>query len=250
VEKSAYADAPFLSDENDPRRKKVEEYLKNENRSALALYKALFSLYGREFLEWEPETLWLTLEKDGVSLEIEARNKIQAARTLKTTPASLWDNSVFQHLTQALNDIPFDPDALQECDPAHMAWTVIESQEILSAGEGADDDDFKESPEYDEDVQAYVAVCIQRDGMVCLPDPLLFAQDALDNISPEGAKKLAVEVRRIWDQVKDFVNLHDVEFAETPEQVQLAKLAACRLYTNRREEDMRRDVGQLLDVFI
>ena len=249
MEKSAFPEVVHLP-EGDPRRESVCEFLQNaENRSALSIYKAVYALYGSNFLTWEPETLWLTLEKDGAPLDVPERNKVQAARALKTVPASLWDNLVFQHVTQSLNGIPFDPETLIECEPGHMAWAVHESAEILSTPEGANEEDYQESPEYDEDVQAYVAVCVQREGMVCLPDELLFAKGALENLLSPDAKKLAERVYNSWEAAKSLVNFRDVEFAETQDQVQLAKLAACRVHVNREAQSMLQDVNQLLAAF-
>jgi hypothetical protein len=249
MEKSAFPEVVHLP-EGDPRRTRVCEFLKGSSeRCALALYKAVYALYGDNFLSWEPETLWLTLEQDGVTLGVPERNRLQAARTLRTVPASLWDNLVFQQVTQALNGIPFDPEALLECETAHMAWAVAESAEIFSTPEGATEEDLTATPEYDEDVQAYIAVCVQRDGMVCLPDELLFAKEALDNLLTPESKKLAAGTYVYWEYFKSLVNLQDVEFQERPEQVQLAKLAACRVYVNHQTQDMLQDMNQLLAAF-
>jgi len=249
MEKSAYPAVPVLAEE-DPLRKKVIEFINTRTPGALALYKAVYALYGAEMLDWEPETLWLQMSKDGLDLPVTERNKLQAARTLKKVPASLWDNQVFQQVVQALNGVPFDPDNLQECIPAHMAWAVVESAEILAVVEGADDADFQEVPEYDEDVRAYVAVCVKRDGMVRPPDELGFVEDNLARLQSVNEKKLAETVRQGWEVVRQLVDVQNVEFSEQPDQVQLAKLAACRVYVNQKNADTLREVGQLLDLWI
>jgi len=247
--KAAYPKVSHLP-EKSPIRKKVVHYLQDQERVALAVYKAVYALYGVEMLDWEPETLWLQLEKDGVELSVQERNKLQAARTLKKNAASLWDNQVFQYIVQALNGVPFDPDTLQECIPAHMAWAVVESAAIFAAEEGERDTEGEEAPEYDEDVQSYVAVCLKRAGMVYPPDPLVFAEDALARLQTKDEKKLAVTVKQAWEAVRQLIDVQNVEFSEQEDQVQLAKLAACRIYVNKKEADTLRDVGQLLDFWI
>ena len=86
-----------------PERKAIsQEVLTNPTeRSAIALIMSLRNLYGVEYLYWEPETLWLTLEKDGIVLNELTRDKIQAAITLFINPAFFWDNLVFQRTVQA-----------------------------------------------------------------------------------------------------------------------------------------------------
>ena len=85
-----------------------------EDCPAAVIYAAVRALYGVQIQDWEPETFWLTLQKDDIDLDNEARNKLEAALTLQTNLAFYWDNLVFQNTVQALNGMPFDPDALQE----------------------------------------------------------------------------------------------------------------------------------------
>src|SRR5574343_212307 len=98
-----------------------------ENRCATVLYMCVRTLYGREVTDWEPETLWVTLSKDGFDLPEEARNKLQCVLAMHKNPAFYWDNIVFQWTVQALNDELYDAEAIQESHPAHMAWAVYEA---------------------------------------------------------------------------------------------------------------------------
>jgi len=219
-----------------------EEYAREllrgpDDDTAAGLFLAVRTLYGLDVLSWEPETLWVTMEKDGFDLPEEARNKIQAAITLIVNPAFYWDSIAFQRTVQAFNDIPFDPEALQEPAVAHMDWAVYEAKTIR----GLDPDDPGKAPDFDEDVQMFVAVVLKRAGFIYPPKSLRFSESALDKlyaVDPTGLKK---EVAAAWKAV-DQNRLQNTEFSENALGVQLAKLAACYLYTKDRAEKLAEEL--------
>jgi hypothetical protein len=210
----------------------------NDNTAA-GLYLAARRLYGIELLNWEPETIWLTMKADGIDLPEGERNKLQAAITLQVNPSFYWDNIVFQQTVQALSDEPYDPEALQEVHPAHMDWAVYEAGVIRGL-----DPDAQEIPEFDEDVQMYVAVCLKRAGYVVTPKSLNFAQDDLDLLLPKEVSRFQKEVRDAWKQL-DKTRLADTEFYENRLGVQLSKLASSYLFTKERAEKLGEEVASL-----
>jgi hypothetical protein len=185
---------------------------------------------------WEPETIWLMLEKDGLDISVEARDKILGAITLIRHPAFFWDNLVFQRTVQAFNDQLYDPESLQECHPAHMSWAVYEASLIRGL-----DPDEKDVPEIDEDVQQYMAVCLKRAGFVYPPAYLLPVADNLENMLPPAQKDFIQEVKKSWEHV-DKRGLRERKFQETPLDVQLAQLASCYVYVKDQAEAMANDV--------
>lgn len=207
--------------------------------SAAALLMALRNLYGIDCLYWEPETLWLTVEKDGIELPEEARNKIQAAITLIHNPSFFWDNIAFQWTTQALNNQVFDPEALQECHPAHMAWAVYEATLIR----GLDPDD-PEAAELDEDVQQYIAVCLKRAGFVYPPDQLRPVSDNLAGLLPADQATFIEQIKKTWEHL-DKKSLPEKEFQETPLDVQLSLLASVYEYIKGRAKEMAAEIVSL-----
>lgn len=207
-----------------------------ENRCATSLYMCVRSIYGSEISDWEPETLWVTLDKDGLDLPEEARNKLECVLTLHKNPAFYWDNIVFQWTVQALNDELYDASTIQECHPAHMAWAVYEAGVIRAL-----DPDDKSIPEIDEDVQQYMAVCLKRAGYVYPPDSLKVVADNLEKMLPDSAKEFISQVKNSWAHLDKRI-LRDRVFPEDPLGVQLAQLASCYEYVKDRANSMAADV--------
>jgi hypothetical protein len=210
--------------------------LHSENKSAVAIYMAFRNLHGAEALDWEPETVWLTLDHDGINLPEEARNKLQAVLTLHKNPAFWWDNIVFQQTANAFNDEIFDPECLQENHPAHMAWAVYEAGVIRGL-----DLDHKEIPEFDEDVQQYMAVCLKRAGFVYPPDQLSVIADNLEAMYPKETQEFAASVKKSWEHL-DKKALRERHFPEDPLGIQLAQLAACYVYVSDRATAMAQEI--------
>ena len=205
-------------------------------KSAVSLLMCIRHLYGVDAFFWEPETIWLSLEKDGLDISVEARDKILGAITLIRHPAFFWDNLVFQRTVQAFNDQLYDPESLQECHPAHMSWAMYEATLIRGL-----DPDEKDVPEIDEDVQQYMAVCLKRAGFVYPPVYLLPVADNLENMLPAAQKDFIQEVKKSWEHV-DKRALRERRFLESPLDLQLARLASCYVYVKDQAEAMANDV--------
>lgn len=212
------------------------EFLKNadDSRSAGVLYAATRAAYGLEMLSWEPETIWLTMEKDGIDLSIGNRDKLLAAVALIVNPQFYWDHIVFENTVQAFVGNVSNPDVIQECHPIEMAWTVYEANVIRGM-----DPEGKGHTEFDEDVQQYTAVCLQRVGFICAPEELAFVDDNLAELLPDDAKKLRKEVEAAWGKLDKGV-LQRTEFAENPLGVNLSRLAGTYVYV----EDLAKSMGQ------
>jgi len=207
----------------------AKQYLLNETEDSptTALYTAVRTLYGIGILLWEPESIWLTMEKDGIDLSLESRNKIMTAIALQLNPSFYWDSLVFAPTIQALNDVLFNPDMLQECNPAHMSWGVYEAGIIRGM-----DPEEPGVPEFDEDVQVYVAISLKKAGFVCPPEDLSFAEDALA-VHSTPSLELKKQVKTAWANL-DKDTLQEHTFTEDPLGVQLARLAGCYIYRTDR----------------
>jgi hypothetical protein len=208
-------------------------------KSATALLMALRNIFGIDVLFWEPETIWLTLDKEGIDLPEDARNKVQAAISLIHNPIFFSDNLVFQRITKALNGEPFDPESLQECHPAHMAWAVYEASVIRGL-----DPETQAIPEIDEDVQQYIAVCLKRAGYIYPPDQLKVVEDNLLGLLPASVKSTLEDVKKSWAHL-DKEALQDRTFLEDPLGVQLAQLASCYEYVKSNAALMATDVLEI-----
>ena len=209
----------------------------SEDKHAVVLLMALRNLHGIDVLYWEPETIWLTLEReDKVELTVEARDKIQAAISIIRNPAFFWDNLVFQRTVQSLNSEIYDPESLQECHPGYMAWAIYEATLIRGM-----DPDSNALPELDEDVQQYAAVCLQRAGYVYPPSQLKPVADNLRALLAADQGTFIDSVKKSWEQL-DKEALPDRVFKEDPLGVQLAQLASCYIYVKEQADVMATDV--------
>lgn len=212
----------------------------SHSKAGVVLLMALRNLHGIESLYWEPETLWLTLERENkIDMCEEGRNKLMAVLALIHNPVFFGDNIVFQRTVQALNDEPFDSETLQECHPGHMDWAVYEASLVRNF-----DPEETVVPEIDEDVQQYVAVCLKRAGYVYPPNKLRFATDNLLSLLPKEAQDFSDEVKKSWDRL-DKGALPERMFREDPLDVQLAQLASCYLYVQDRANGMANDILSL-----
>jgi len=216
----------------------AKEFLRNaDDKHATVLLMSLRNLHGIDCLYWEPETIWLTLERDeAVDLSVEARDKIQAGISLIRNPTFYWDNLVFQRTVQSLNGELYDPETLQECNPGYMSWAVYEA--ALLRGLDPESDAL---PEIDEDVQQYVAVCLKRAGYVYPPYRLTPIADNLKNLMPKEHQGFCDEVKKSWEGL-DKKALRDRKYQEDPLGVQLAQLASCYIYVQEQIRALSNDI--------
>ena len=210
-----------------------------QGKSAVSIFMALNVMYGKDFVDWESETLWLTLEHDGIVTDEYSRNKIQAAITLQHNPAFFWDGLVFSRTVQAFQDESTDPDSLSEPSAAAMACAVFESK-VLRRLDTAE----PEVPDFDEDVQLFVAVCLHRYGLVACPVHLEFAEEALEKQWPKENAAFTHEVKAAWSDLDKDALAH-TEFPEDPLGIQLAKLSGCFLCTKERMHQMFDEIALL-----
>lgn len=212
----------------------VKSLLEDADVPAVALMRAATQALG-EFLAWEPESIWLELQHQGIDLPTGNRAKIMAALTLRLIPSFYWDAIVFEKTALAFHGIPPSPDILEEPTPAQLAWTVVEAAMIVR--------DARETAwEMGHEPRAYAAVVLNRAGFVQAPEQLSFAQPWLDRERYHG--HLREEVQARWQRVsKD--HLEALNLGESPEDVQIARLAAVELHVRDRRAATDRALARL-----
>lgn len=206
--------------------------------SALALLVAAQSLLGEEFSAWEPETLWLELERRGLEVPLPDRAKLQAAVALVLVPSFYWDAVVFEKTALAFDHVVPNPGALEEATSAQLAWATTEAGRIV-AQHGDRPRDFTHEP------AVYAAVVLNREGLLVAPEELAFAQPQLERLNRAGDVGLRERVKAAW-RTLDKANLSTHAFAETPLDVQLARLAAVELHVREREAQAATDLAALI----
>lgn len=169
---------------------------------------------------WEPESVWLSLERDGVTLGEGVQDKLSAAQALVVCASFYYDPVVFFRTVVAFSGHGTHPDALEEPDVAELCYAVEQAGEVLrNAG--------RDVPEWGSSPPAYAAVLLHRAGFVLPPSTLAFAGDAAPHLP--GEESLRSEVRAEWHRVSDAADLAHHEYAETPVGVQVARLAGVEL---------------------
>ena len=183
------------------------------------LLELLMTKFGREWIEWEPETLWtITRIDDTTDMCMYNKNKIMAMKTILSNDLFWKQWHIFEKCVLALNNVPPRFDVMEEVTPAQMAYAVRVAYE-LRAYPGANTPG--KDPVFAPEVKAYVAARAHLEGLVYLPEPLDFAQAKLDEMSGEA---------KLVDRIKARLNDPDGAADETPEGIGAVRAAVIKAY--------------------
>jgi hypothetical protein len=217
-----------------PRREALA-MLQDADATATGCMRALEVLCGPEFRAWEPESIWLTLDRQGADPPVVNRDKILAAITLTMVPAFWWEVHAFENTVLAFNNVVSDHRVVQEATPAQIAWGVYEAEIFY---------DGQDTPAFDHEPTTYTALVLQRAGFLRAPDLLSFAQRELTKHSRNGAGVTAHEVDVAWSKVKK-TTLVERQFSDSALDVQLGRLASVELYVQQRLSRYQADLTRL-----
>lgn len=161
--------------------------------------------FGGAWLEWEPETLWVEIDREfGAQCSDTVKSKILALRVFKLTDKFFEDVHVFENTCLAVNDLPYDIDLLEPVAVEELEYALRVLLPIKKRSFGRE-------------VQGYVQACCRRDGLIKYPPMLAFAE-------PEPDTEYKDTVRAIQPRKYDNLNLEDVV------QVQSNRLYNINLY--------------------
>lgn len=212
----------------------AKNLLRSRTASAIALLRAADSVLG-DYMAWEPESIWLELERQEVVMPVEARDRLMAAIALRLVPAFYWDAVVFEKTCVAFDGRPIHPAILEEAAPAAMAWAVVEAAWIR---ERYSEQDLR----FEHEPTAYVAVVLDRAGFAVAPSQLAFAEATLgDRVATAD---IVDDVKRRWANV-DKSSLEILSLEETRVDVQIARLAAVELHVRTRRAEAEADLARL-----
>ncbi len=217
----------------------AQQLLQDEHTTATGCFHATTRMCGPGWRAWEPESIWLTLERRGVDVPVLNRDKILAAATLTFLPAFWFEVNAFENTVMAFNDILSDGEILQEATPAQLNWAVYEAELIYSQAS-----DIQETPEFDREPIGYTALVLHRAGFVLAPELLRFCQTQLNALNKNGVGLNQKELRTAWKTLKT-KNLEKVTLRDTPQDIQLSYLATVQLYFKERFDRYRTDLDQL-----
>lgn len=212
----------------------AQELLGSKSTSAVALCRAAEIILG-DHIEWEPETIWVELSRQGVEVPVEARDRLMAAIALRLVPAFYWDALVLANTAAAFDGRPAHVEIVEEASPAMLAWAMVEAGWIRHKY-----DLQVLVPEHE--AIAYTAIILDRAGFVLAPSQLAFAQDLLDARRPKSG--LLEDVRRRWSGV-DKEGLYKLSLEETAVDVQIARLATVEGHVRSRRVAAEAELARL-----
>jgi len=201
--------------------------LRDEDTVASACVRAMFNLFDNQWLNWEPETLWIELSRQGVSVDTGNRSQIMAARNILNTGNFWYDAQAFEATAIAFNNDNPTYHGIEEAPICYINWTVFEANLLHQEYE-------HEILEFDREPISYIAVQLYREGFVIPPPMLEMAADELCQMLPSASKTLVKTIRQAWAAAPKSDKLKTAAYPETPEGVQLHRLAAVQVYFDDR----------------
>ena len=190
-----------------------------QEATPLELMQALMDRWGKQWISWEPETVWRNIwAAKPDEMPLVNREKIMAIKGILASDGFWKDWGVFEKTTLALNNIPPRFDILEHVYPSQMAYAVRVASDLIRFP-GA----TKAGKEriFSSEVKSYIAGRAFLEGVVYLPDPLTFAQAKLDDMSGEGKLAKAIAVR---------ANTPEATLDETPEGIGAMRAIMIRHY--------------------
>lgn len=206
----------------------LKTLLQDSETTATGCFYAAVRLCGDQFRGWEPESLWLTLDRRGVNVPLVNRDKLLAAATLTLVPAFWWEVNAFENTVLAFNNVLSNPQIMQEATPEQLTWAIYEAEVLYKQ-----QDDFIEAPEFDREPIIYTATVLQRNGFILAPELLSFAQASLDKLNRNGSLTNKTVVQQAWNKLKA-QDLTQTSFKDTALDIQLARLTNVQLYVAQR----------------
>lgn len=159
--------------------------------SVLKLYSILNDHYQREWWDWEPETLWHTLQADhGIEASEEVKNMIQALQVVVSTDAPFEHWHIFENVGHAFCENPVNFGALQPLELDEAAWTM----KVLKT--------IRPKIEFDDEICGYIAASAKSSGVVFLPAELFgeHCQKFLDDMDNDLA--LRDQIKFMWPKLQ------------------------------------------------
>ena len=230
--KEAYA-AYFRSPTN-AQKAHAKEVMQDCDAPATAVFIAAKHLLGPTFITYEPETLWLELDPCHSN-----RDKLMGAIALAMTPSFYWDYRVFGATTHAFTNEMVSPESVPKCDAGQMAWAAFEAELLFAITDGE-----STRPEYDESVEAYVAVSLFDEGFVTTPSGLGFAAAELTSKVSPDALNLKKETEDAWAALPK-EKLEQRTFENNALGAQLSKLATSWVYVAEKTNQLRAELAKL-----
>jgi len=142
----------------------------------LMLYQLMNDKHGREWWDWEPETIWHMIEADHIEGQTpeETKNVIMALQLTLNSMAPFEHWHIFEKVGHAFNWNPVSFEIVQPLEPDEACLAMV----LLSR--------IQRKAVFEDEVLTYVAVCAKSGGVAYLPPELApGVQDKLNEITFE-----------------------------------------------------------------
>lgn len=154
--------------------------------TTIGIYGFLNDSYGRDWWDWEPETLWQTLAMDDIQVDDELKDTVLALQVCVNTMSPFEHWHIFENVGNAFNGNPVSFSVIQPLEPDECALTA----KILQL--------LQPKTPFDTEVLGYIAMTARGAGLVFLPEELFpkGSQDVLNGVSWD--KDLIKKTRQVW----------------------------------------------------
>jgi len=187
--------------------------------SVLKIYETLNDRYTDSWQDWEPETLWQTLEYDQLyDITEQLKNMIQALQVVCKTNFPFEEWNVFENVGHAFNGNSVSFGSLQPLELNEVAWTCRALEAI------------RPGTLYEDEVDGYIAACMKNAGMVYIPSSIskdsATINSALNRIGNDESLQTIVSLHIDRFSVKLFGSEDEML------KIQLQKLQECIEYAD------------------
>jgi hypothetical protein len=142
---------------------------KNPDASAIVLALILLDKYGMEYLEWHPEVLKLTLQREGFEISNKNWNKVMAGRVILNSPSPWRQWEVFHWVCRGLcgetpNFVYLEQPEIGHILVGYEMMKLVDPKRATST-----------------EVDKFIAAAFKSEGIPFIPYPLDEAQRELED---------------------------------------------------------------------
>jgi len=184
----------------------TSELLKMAKVPPLGVYGELNDRFKRAWWDWEPETLWRSIEEAGIGKPSDdLKNVVMALQVCATTNAAFEHWHIFEKTAHAFSQNQVDFGIVQPLELTEAAKAIRILQTI------------RPKDKFELEVSSYLAAVARSSGVVYLPEELFPAEanSELGKISYDNP--LQKEVAEVWakgSKSGDPVVMHQVEMLQ------------------------------------
>lgn len=187
-----------------------------ENNISPIIYATILNeAYKKDWIEWEPETLWQTIKRDfNTGIVGEVIEKIQALKSLFSNNRFFEDPIVFEKIVLGLNEDMVRFDVRQILSPAQIFYALEIVNHLLG----------EVNPKlFTENVKQYIALQLNYSGLYITLPKYKFLQPYMDTYF-QLTDLVKKHIYKKFDNLKNQIRDHFLE--EKTIDIQTAKLIA------------------------